>query len=444
MTRTVSFLGLLTLTLLTACSGTPSVPAVSGSAERFAQVALVPLQAGDTPGSVARALGGTILEWNDCISGQCSALVGLNQRPGTLSAQALGPLRGRGVSIESNRGVFKGGTLLATMGGKISMWAGGTISMWAGGKISMWAGGKISMWAGGTYAALPENTGLWQKIGLEEGQGLAPQLGAGVTVAVIDSGIDLQHLAFQESLSAPDTWRDFYADDAAPQEEGVFGEGAYGHGTNVAGIVLQVAPAAKIMPLRVLGADGSGDVVMVAQAIDWAVARGADVINLSLGSSESSRVVDRALERAAASGVLVISSAGNENASAITYPASAASSKGLDDTSVSVGSVDLTDLKSGFSNYAPNLKMVAPGENVYAPAPDDQMAAWSGTSMAAPMVSGSVALALGAGADRKELAKKITDKAHDVYEDGANAPYDGQLGKKGRLDLPAFLNEVLD
>ncbi|GGS35527.1 S8 family serine peptidase [Deinococcus knuensis] len=438
MTRTVSLLGLLTLTLLTACTGTQSVPTASVNAERFGQVALVPLQAGDTPESVARALGGTVLEWNDCATGDCTALVGLNAPVnGQLGAQSLRALGGRSVHVEHNRNAFGGsGTMIATMGGKISMWAGG--------KISMWAGGKISMWAGGTYSALPENTALWQKIGLEEGQRLAPSLGAGVTVAVIDSGIDLQHPAFQDALSAPNTWQDFYSADGVPQEEGVFGEGAYGHGTNVAGIVLQVAPAAKIMPLRVLGADGSGDVVMVAQAIDWAVDHGADVINLSLGSTESSKVVDRALERAAASGVLVVSSAGNENTSPITYPASAARRKGLNSSLVSVGSVDLNDVKSSFSNYASELEMVAPGESVYAPAPDGQMAAWSGTSMAAPMVTGSLALAIAEGAKTSELAKKITEKAQDVYKDGLNASYKDKLGDKGRLDLPAFLKETLD
>ena len=176
---------------------------------------------------------------------------------------------------------------------------------------------------------------------------------------------------------------------------------------------------------------------------DWAVAKGAQVINLSLGSTEPSKVVQGALKRAADRGVLVVSSAGNDNRNKITYPASAADQKDLELTAVSVGSVDLHGVKSSFSNYASNLEMVAPGENVYAPAPEGRMAAWSGTSMAAPMVSGGLALALGAGADRRSLAGLITSTAGNVYGNQANDAFRGKLGEQGRLDLAQFLSSAL-
>ncbi len=432
MIRMSSLSGVVAAALLTACSMSAPTPAVSTA--RFDTVAAVPLRAGDTPERLAQALGGTVLAWSSCAAlTSCTALVGLNH---TLQAQQVPALSGRDVTTEPNRDVFGGGgTMTATMGGKITMWSGG--------KITMWSGGKITMWSGGTYAPLPENTALWQNIRLEEGQRLAPQLGAGVTVAVLDTGLDLQHPAFDGALSAPSTWHDFYDGDADPQEAGTLGTGAYGHGTNVAGIALQIAPAAKIMPLRVLGPDGSGDVVMIAQAIDWAVAKGAQVINLSLGSAEPSKVVQGALRRAADRGVLVVSSAGNDNRNKITYPASAADQKDLELTAVSVGSVDLQGVKSSFSNYASNLEMVAPGENVYAPAPEGRMAAWSGTSMAAPMVSGGLALALGAGADRRSLAGLITSTAGNVYGNQANDAFRGKLGEQGRLDLAHFLSSAL-
>lgn len=431
MTNKIAALSLLTLGLLAACSSTTPAATAPTAQARFERVALVPLEAGDTPQSLAAAVGGTVLSWNaaGCAAGDgvnCTALIGLNSQ---VDAQSLHALGGRTVYIEPNRDVFSGGgTMTATMGGK----------------ITMWSGGKITMWSGGQFSQLPENTALWQKIRLETAQRMAPRLGAGVTVAVIDTGLDLQHPAFDGSLSDPSTWYDFYAGDTTPQDEGTFGVGGYGHGTNVAGIVLQVAPGAKIMPLRVLGADGSGDVVMVARAILWAADRGANVINLSLGSKESSKIVQDAIKKVTERKVLVVSSAGNSNLDKITYPAADALAKNSGDYSLSVGSVDLNDVKSSFSNYSDRLKLMAPGENVYAPAPDGRMAAWSGTSMAAPMASGGLALALGQRLSSEELIEEMAGNAADIYGISANKPYKDRLGEKGRLDLVRFLDSASD
>ncbi len=435
-------LSLLTLGLLSACSGTVPTAAVPAAQERFASAALVSLKPGDTPKSLTKAMGGKLLTWDDagCSEGDaesCTAVLGLNQPVGALTLRALAD---QTVDIEPNKDMFSGGGVLtATMGGRRTMWSGGEISLWAGGRRTMWSGGQFSL--------LPENTALWKKIRLEQAQQMAPQLGAGVTVAVIDTGLDLRHPAFNGALADPSTWYDFFAGDATPQEEGTFGADAYGHGTNVAGIVLQVAPAAKIMPLRVLGSDGSGDVIMVAQAIQWAVEHGANVINLSLGSTENSKIVQKAIKKASDRQVLVVSSAGNSNLDKITYPAAQASRK---DYTLSVGSVDLNDVKSTFSNYSGALELMGPGEQVYAPAPDGRMAGWSGTSMAAPMVSGGLALGLGqrlaARTPIKDLAKDLTkamaESAADIYVISGNKPFKDKLGNKGRMDLVNFLNNI--
>jgi thermitase len=450
MTSSLNSLTLLAFSaaLLTACTSTSPSPLADRpgqTAPRFDLIATVPLAAGDTQASVEAQTHGTVLAWDTdgCDSSDaesCQALVGLNSDSSlatlslSLSAQSLGERLGRPVAVEANRDVVSGGgTLSASMGGSRVVWAGGS--------LLAWSGGSRVVWAGGSFAPVPQNTQTWNTIHLQEAQTLAPNLGAGVTVAVIDTGLDLQHVAFQGALSDPSSWKDFVGGDAIPQDEGTLGIGGFGHGTNVAGIVLQVAPQAKIMPIRVLGSDGSGDVVNIAQAINWATAHGANIINLSLGTSKDSKVIQEAVKAAAARNVLVVSSAGNENEDKITYPA-ASSTKvvGL----LSVGSVNAQDVKSVFSNYARELELTAPGENVYAPAPGNLMTAWSGTSMAAPMATGGLALALSQplAVPTSTLQERLSASAFNVYSNPLNKAYADKLGS-GRLDLLAFLKLVV-
>ena len=323
--RTSLLLLPLTASLLSACMSSPSgtVAALAADhpgqvAPRYDYVAAVPLQQGDTPASVQSAAGGQVLAWNTsaCAEGGCQALLGLNA-PGGLSAQsvtALSARLGRTVAVEANRDQFGAG-------GEVTAMIGGSRAAWAGGSLLAWTGGSRAAWAGGTYAPIPQNTQTWTTIRLQEAQTRAPNLGAGVMVAVIDTGLDLSHPAFQGALSDPATWQDYYAGDAVPQDEGTLGTGGYGHGTNVAGIILQIAPLAKIMPIRVLGPDGSGDVANIARAISWATANGARIINLSVGSAKDSSVVQDAIKAATAKNVLVVASAGNGNSDKITFPA---------------------------------------------------------------------------------------------------------------------------
>lgn len=135
----------------------------------------------------------------------------------------------------------------------------GAIRAWSGG-IRAWSGG-IRAWSGGgelerTGAVLLENAAIWERLSLAAAhQALAPKLGRGVTVAVIDTGIDTRHPIFSGRLSERSSWYDFVDGDREPQEApGV----AFGHGTMVASIVLQLAPEATLMPLRVLDGDGGG------------------------------------------------------------------------------------------------------------------------------------------------------------------------------------------
>ncbi|GAA5512862.1 hypothetical protein Dcar01_01586 [Deinococcus carri] len=388
-------------------------------------IAQVPLVSGMSADNLEAAYGGQVLSE---ARGEGYALMGFSASEvrGGLNAQGT-----RVVHVERNRDRFQGGGLTATMSA--------TRSVWINGEFDTWANATRSVWINGSFNLVPQNTVTFQQIGLEAAQAKASNLGAGVKVAVVDTGVDIDHPAFAGSLAPQNEWRDFRDNDTNPDEEGVLGTGGYGHGTGVAGIVLQVAPKAIILPLRVLGPDGSGDVLHVAQAIDWAVKCNAQIINLSLGTDTRSNVVQDAINRATAKGVMVISAAGNDNRSSLNYPANDAMAGAAGDYSLSVGSVDAGDLKSSFSNYGKALEIVAPGEDVYTPGPDNLLVAWSGTSMAAPVVTGSLALALGQkwNISARDMIKGLTDNAADIYRNGMNSAYKDKLGK-GRLDLTVF------
>ena len=146
--------------------------------------------------------------------------------------------------------------------------------------------------------------------------------GAGVIVAVIDSGVDLAHEDLAANLLPG---FDFFSNDADPSDE-------HGHGTHVAGTVAAVrnnsfgatgiAPEASILPVRVCGPPGSGcSSDAIAEGIEWAVNSGADVINLSLGGPSPVGVIEEAVAFAISSDVVVVASAGNDGIATPNYPA---------------------------------------------------------------------------------------------------------------------------
>lgn len=161
---------------------------------------------------------------------------------------------------------------------------------------------------------------------------------------------------------------------------------AFGHGTMVAGVVRLAAPAAKIMPLRVFGPDGTADVYEIIRAIRWAVRNGADVINMSFSVEEFSPELSRAINYAHRHGVVCVAAAGNRGERVVTYPAAFGNSVG-------VASTSNDDLMSDFSNHGSDVAtMAAPGEGIITTYPGGLYAAAWGTSFAAPFVSGTVAL----------------------------------------------------
>ncbi|MBC7646671.1 MAG: S8 family serine peptidase [Pseudopedobacter sp.] len=417
--------------VLGACS---SLIPVSAPTVRPEFILNVPIEDVTTLEQLTQTYGAQTLERNT-ETGQ--VLVGMTEAQASAYNAVLRPSSaGRNGRAESNRGTFRGGAITASMGGSRSAWVGG--------EICAWSGGSRSAWVGGQYAPVLQNTTAFQQIRLESAHRIAPKLGLGIKVAIIDTGIDTSHPAFAGMLAPSSEWRDFVDGDTWPQEQGVLGTGGFGHGTAVAGLVAQVAPNATLLPIRVLGVDGSGDTLNVAQAIDWAVAKGSRVINLSLGSTERSKVVQDAIKRAKDKKVFVVSSAGNENLEALTFPAADADgSEG--NHALSVGSVDAQALKSSFSNFDEDLEIVAPGEGLFTAGPGRLLLSWSGTSMAAPLVTGSLALALGQplSIDSKDVTATLAESAFDVYNNGMNSAYKDMLGKKGRLDIEQFLKNTI-
>ncbi|MHC4990480.1 MAG: S8 family serine peptidase [Planctomycetota bacterium] len=265
--------------------------------------------------------------------------------------------------------------------------------------------------------------------------------GAEVLVAVLDTGIDAEHPVLQERVRL-DLARNFVdprsdtadvGNDADDDGDGIVDE-LVGHGTHVAGLVHLVAPSALLVPIKVLDSDGVGSSFRVAQGIHHAVESGAAVINLSMTSSAESKVLGEAIERAVAAEVMIVAATGNGNVAERLYPAAA---PGV----VGVAATDADDLKSGFSNYGEHVDMSAPGSGVVSTMPGGAYGSGDGTSLAAGLVSGALALlrAQPGVADAATIETTLTASASDL--DALNPRYANLLGA-GRVDVGAALDPI--
>ncbi len=301
----------------------------------------------------------------------------------------------------------------------------------------------------GVYANRIEQKLLAQSLPLVGQPQVAAQgnLGAGTTVAVLDTGVDYTHSAFGACTApgVPASCKVVYAQDFA------FSDGKRddnGHGTNVAGIVAGVAPGAKIIALDVFGAAGTASSSDILSAISWVIANQANynivAMNLSLGSGSftspvASGVYNTAVVQARAAGVLTIAAAGNDGyTNALSQPAA---TSGV----VSVGAVydskmgsfnwgsplRCTDTSSAadkvtcFSNSASFLTLLAPGSQILAAGITE-----GGTSQASPHVAGAVAVlrsafpteTLDQTVARLINGVQVTDSRNDIAKPRLNLP----------------------
>lgn len=261
-----------------------------------------------------------------------------------------------------------------------------------------------------------------------------------IKVAVLDTGFEVDHLELAQSMlpgkDFVDIIRgetkfvgDFLGIDDDPKDE-------VGHGTHVAGIIagrghkmpVGVVPNCKLIPVKVLGALQQGNRVVGAGLVDninngikWAVDRGADVINMSLGIRNQGgglpheEVIRYALDK----GVTVVAASGNDGTQDKYYP-------GALPGVIAVGAADDRGGTAPFSTYGGHVSLLAPGVNIYSAYLHQGYAMSSGTSQAAPFVSGAVALLKSFARDRgkklydhqiKFLLKHTSDKISTQFKD---------------------------
>lgn len=270
---------------------------------------------------------------------------------------------------------------------------------------------RRSAWAIGgdaqTYAT------QWNTRALRLPEAHAMATGSGTTIAVLDTGVDPGHAALAGRLSPGFDFVDF---DADPRESGAAGDWGYGHGTHVASLIAQVAPQSRLMPVRVLDAQGVGNIWVLSEGLLHAVDPdanpvtndGASVINLSLGTTRRTDLLEDILERvtcgddfddddddgdadvvrcAAAGGAVVVSAAGNSGDETLHFPAAEVHNGAL-----SVAANTEAGALATFSTRGAWVDVSAPGELIYGAVPGGAYAVWNGTSMAAPMVAGAAAL----------------------------------------------------
>jgi subtilisin family serine protease len=230
--------------------------------------------------------------------------------------------------------------------------------------------------------------------------------GENVKVAVLDTGIDLEHADLKENI---ENGANFVEKDLPPQDFN-------SHGTHVSGIIaaknndfgiVGIAPKVKIIPIKVLNNYGAGDMQAVLNGINYAVSVKADIICMSLGTRDPVEEIRVAIENAAKNNTVCFVAAGNAgNTEQLLYPAAYTEA-------ISIGAVDENCLRASFSCTGPNLDFVAPGVKIYSSVPKNTYAYMSGSSMACPFAVGVAALIL---SSKRNIDPNATMNANDYRE----------------------------
>ncbi|MDQ2671848.1 MAG: S8 family serine peptidase [Actinomycetota bacterium] len=245
--------------------------------------------------------------------------------------------------------------------------------------------------------------------------------GSGAKVAIVDSGVYSEH----PDIGRITAQRDFVEDDAVADDD-------YGHGTHVTGIAGALTDNGKgvaggcfgcgLIIGKVMGLGGFTTDSRIVEGIDWSVNQGADVVNLSLGGPADSSVLRGAVNRAHGQGAVVVAAAGNDGADGPRYPA--AYSK-----VIAVGAISADDRLASFSGRGRWVDLAAPGTDIISTSESGGYDTQSGTSMAAPFVSGLAGLLASQGMSAGSIRQEMQATAEDLGPAGQDPRYG-----HGRID----------
>lgn len=254
-------------------------------------------------------------------------------------------------------------------------------------------------------------------------------------IGIVDTGVDLDHPDLKAKLLEG---YNAIAPGTPPKDDAK-------HGTHVAGIasaignnglgVSGLAPKCKILPVKVLG-NGTGSIATIADGLIWAADHGADVVNMSLGTYTEEKTLGEAVKYALGKNVVLIATMGNDNMEKRRYPAGF---PGM----IAIGSTDENDKKSSFSNYGDWITVSAPGSNILSTLPTymspNGYGKMSGTSMAAPLVTGLAGLirSQSKNISPAETAKLLKATADDLGDAG----FDKYFGA-GRINAAKALETL--
>jgi len=305
-------------------------------------------------------------------------------------------------------------------------------------------------------------TGIIRQHDLQTSSGFT---GAGITVAVIDTGVDTSHPALQNVLAPGFNFIANVNDpselvDLTPEMSAALTQsttsildsqnlvemnastvailsqsttsildgppGEFGHGTMTAGLIHLVAPGARIMSLKAFAGDGSSDIFNIVRAIYYAADNGANVISMSFEIGQGSPALQNAIQYAVSKNVVLVAASGNDGGQVLVFPSAY-------NSVIGVGSTSNSDVKSSFTNFGTNSVFIAaPGEGVITTYPGGNYAAGWGTSFSTPLVAGEAALILQA---------RPTYKPGDVANAISRAVAVQQMGH-GRADLCLALSSI--
>jgi subtilisin family serine protease len=267
-----------------------------------------------------------------------------------------------------------------------------------------------------------------------------------IVIAVLDTGIDLDHsdLAGQVWMNPGEVPENGLDDDENGQVDDIYGwrfgqdqdddiADDHGHGTHVSGIIAArgnnqtgiagMAWGCRIMVVKVLDYKGDGYYSDVANGLVYATDNGARIANLSLGGDEPSQVIKDAVDYARAHGTLVVAAAGNTR-SEVLYPAAY-------EGALAIAASDQNDRRAPYSNHGPEVDLAAPGSSIYSTCVGNSYCYKSGTSMAAPHVSGLAALIWSVYPDH--TAAQVTERLQETAQDIESPGWDEYTGW-GRID----------